>query len=119
MRTICKGASWLLNSSYHERYYVVSHHQIIQKLSVYAILMICTLFNSRKGQVVTEMTANGLENNRRHSVLSPSQQHALSSAIVMEVNGTPESMLSVNLFFAKSAIFALVCYIFRNTAHLG
>ena len=32
----------------------------------------------------------------------------------MEANGTSESMLAVNLFYAKSAIFAQVFYIFCN-----
>ena len=38
----------------------------------------------------------------------------------MEASGTAESMLAVPKFvFADSAIFAQVCYIFCNAAHLG
>ena len=43
---------------------------------------------------------------------------ALSFSQVMGVNGTSKSMLTV-VFFVKSAVFAQVCYISCNTAHMG
>ena len=80
----------------HERY-LVSHYQTIQKLSVYARITICILFNSRKGWILTEM--EGILVSQQHSVsfiISDEKQCASSTLTVMKAIDTSESMLVVN-----------------------
>ena len=75
--------------------------------SVYARLTICTLFNSRKCQVVMEMAANGIVNNSIPLVaISDEKQHTLSSSTMMEANGTSYSLLTV--------LYLLKCVVLRQ-----
>ena len=67
---------------------------------------------------MTEMAANDIENNRYHSVLSPSQMKssALNFSTVMEANGAFKSMLVVNLFWPR-VLYLPKCGTFSVTEH--
>ena len=73
--------------------------------SVYARLTICTLFNSRKYQVVMEMAANGIVNNSIPLV-------AISDDLEFLNNDGSKWYF---IFFANSTVFAQVCCIAANT----
>ena len=62
---------------------------------------------------MAETAANGIKVFNPFAI-SDEKQRAWSSSTVMEVNGNSESYARSKFVFAKSAIFAQVCYSFRK-----